>query len=237
MTPLRFVLFALALCAVMLRGAVAAQAPTALIAAVHARENQSGFLLCERVRRQEIKYPGHDEIDEAISSRVVNGTHVVAARLHRFVQSGKDVSAAELAAAQAQIDKKLPTELPYVLPAQSDRLAEFSYDQPVRAGKTIAIAFHSLRRDSDHADGTIYIAAESAQIEKIEYVANIPPKPANTASGTVTFAEVVPGVWELVRDEQHLSGKQFFITGTAEITVTHSHYRKFSSLSAAEKAL
>ena len=169
--------------------------------------------------------------------RLLSGLRVVSVRVKRDVESGKETGAADLAKMQALADKTHFGEFNFLLPTEPSQLGDFTYGDPVVSGKTASISFRSIKRDQNHCDGTISIDTAAMQIIKIGYVPAVMPESAKQGSGTITFGEVLPGIWKMVRDESHYSGQKFFIKGSADIVITQSHYRKFATQAAAEKAI
>jgi hypothetical protein len=56
-------------------------------------------------------------------------------------------------------------------------------------------------------------------------------------SGAMSFAEVLPGTWEMVREEIHYTGKQGPITGTYDQVVSNSRFRRYATFGEAQRAL
>jgi hypothetical protein len=229
--------FTALLSASMLGQAGAADAPDIVVRAVHAREVQPGFIMFERDSRRELKYPGHDDVTDVKSTRIIGGVKVHAAKLRRRIEGDKELSAAELAKLQQQIDKKPASELACIVPASSASLSEFTFEPPKANGDVTSIAFRSTQRDEQHCDGTMTINTAAARIVRIDYVPSVYPQFMTGGSGVMSFAEVLPGTWEMVREEMHYTGKQGPITGTYDLVVSNSRFRRFATLGEAQRAL
>ncbi|HTX58347.1 MAG TPA: hypothetical protein VMH02_01635 [Verrucomicrobiae bacterium] len=184
--------------------------------------------------------PGHHETIVEESGRLRQDGRPIAVRLYSRVTNGKSASAADLAAAQSQLDKQLPAE-DYRLPVTLDALSEYRFAPSASCGGcaagAISIDFTSLVRDADHGDGTAIIDSVTHHIERIAFRPSVLPAHVDDATIVMTFERVLPDLWDLVDTESHYSGHVLFLHGGADITVTDGAYRRFKTLAQARAAL
>ena len=199
-----------------------------------------GIVVADRLRRDRLKYPGHDGIHEAYSARIRAGSKIVAVKLRRVVNDGKDAPPGELAKEQAIIDKGLPFET-----GDEWNLRGLLNGTDFRGALPCAecgpgivfFPFKSAIKDADHGSGTIYVDESSGRIHKLVFTPNSLPKEATSGTTIVVFGNVGAGLWEVTRIENHYAGRRMFITGTFDSIVTLEKYRRAASLEEAHKLL
>jgi hypothetical protein len=183
--------------------------------------------------------PGHDASLDVHAGLLRDGDLVVAVRVYSQVANGTAAFPEDLAKAQAAADKNQPSD-DYLLPLREDTLSDYRI-----AGATcdrcapgeLALAFTSLKRDASHGDGTVVIDPTTHHIVRVDFVPSGLPKYVDRASVTVTFGQVLPGLWDVVEMRQHYQGHVYLIRGDADITTSLTNYRRFASRDEGLKAL
>jgi len=101
----------------------------------------------------------------------------------------------------------------------------------------VTVGFTSLVRDGQHGDGTLVIDEATARVLSIEYDMNRPPDHASNAHVVETYGDAMPGLWTCMRTEETYKGRLGFVGGTATMTYTYDHFRRFTHADAAVAAL
>lgn len=183
--------------------------------------------------------PGHDATLDVNAGLLRDGDLVVAVRVYDQVANGTAASPDDLAKAQAAADKN-PASNDYSLPLREDTLSDYRI-----AGTTcdrcapgeLALAFTSLKRDASHGDGTVVVDPATHHIVRVDFAPSALPKYVDRESLTVTFGQVLPGLWDVEEMHQHYQGHVYLIHGDADITTSLTNYRRFASRDEGLKAL
>jgi hypothetical protein len=220
----------------------ASDIPSDLHAAIQQRETEAaGFTVFDRQRTQSIQFPGHSETKILEISKARHGTEVFDVVVRKMTKNGEAVSADELASFQAVLNKSPILETAYELPIGQDREADFTYTGPQHCADceeaVVQFDFRAKERGENNADGSIFVDTKTHHIVRITYAPVILPKPASQSTCTMQFGAVLPGLWDIVRDEQHFSGRQFFMLGRVDFVSHFEHYRRVKSEAGAREAL
>jgi len=173
--------------------------------------------------------PWHKRSDVVLEV-AADGPDLVRVRVLHFVADGTDQSdqkkaelARQLLAGQAAGG--------FAVPFDGRHAAEYDY-----TAEADTVHFRSLRRDADHGDGTFAVDA-SGHVTGMRYVPNVFPKFVNAGTVTDSRAEVLPGFWASVRDDQEYDGQYLFIKGHASVLTEMTAYRRYPNRAAAEAAV
>jgi len=173
--------------------------------------------------------PLHRHADVVIEA-AADGPNLVKVRILRYFADGSEQSDAT----KRDLERQLLTGQAkggFAVPFDSRHLSE--YDYTAGAG---TVRFLSLRRDAEHGDGSFTVDA-AGHVTGMRYVPDVFPKYVNAGSVTDTRAEVLPGFWASVRNDQEYDGRYLFIKGHASVVTEMSGYRRYSSRAAAEAAV
>jgi len=113
--------------------------------------------------------PAHNQTREVDSLRLHGDGRPIAVHLLAELSDGRAVSADQLSKDQREIDKHPPPE-DYTLPLTSDALPQYRFTtsscNSCPAGSS-AIAFTSLKRDTDHGDGIMVVDTATHHILRL----------------------------------------------------------------------
>jgi hypothetical protein len=141
----------------------------------------------------------------------------------------------KLVAVRAQGGKQAETRdeaEPYVLPLDPETLPEYRFAPAACDGcaqGTLAVAFTSLQRDADHADGAMIVDTKASRIERLSFHPAVLPHGADSGTIDMRFGQVLPDLWDVVTVEEHYTGHVLFMHGWAEIHRADASYRRFAS--------
>jgi len=91
-----------------------------------------------------------------------------------------------------------------------------------------AFAFTSLVHDAQHGHGSVVIDGTTGRVQRLSYTFERPPEHANSAEAVETFGEGLPGLWTCVRVDETYHGKLGPFGGTATMTYTLDHFKRFA---------
>ena len=120
---------------------------------------------------------------------------------------------------------------PYVLPLDPETLPEYRFAPAACddcATGTIAVAFTSLQRDADHADGVMVVDAKASRIERLSFHPAVLPHDADSGTIEMRFGQVLPDLWDVVSVDERYTGHVLFMRGWAEIHRTDASYRRYA---------
>jgi hypothetical protein len=227
--------------AVMILAVAATPAPDAtnLVAAAlqTLATEQRGVVGFRQTYHYEERGPAHDVSREVDEWRVTRDGRLVSVRIEREITNGQAVSNEQLARDQAAADKQLPAE-DYRLPLTPEAVTEYRLEPAsctACAPGSQAVAFTSLRRDGDHADGVMIVDA-TRHIVELRGSPSVLPAHVDNATIVMHFGPVLADLWNVVDDTQHYDGHMLFIHGYAVVRRTYSEYRRFASVEAAQAA-
>ncbi len=173
--------------------------------------------------------PMHEHADVVLEV-AAQGPDLVRVRVLRFLSNGADVSAQK----KRDLERQLLAGQSgggFAVPFDSRHIGEYDY-----AADAGAVRFTSLRRDANHGDGSFTVDA-SGHVTGMRYVPDIFPRFVKSGNVTDTRAEVLPGFWASVRNDQEYDGQYLFIKGHASVVTEMSAYRRYSDRAAAEAAV
>jgi hypothetical protein len=125
-------------------------------------------------------------------------------------------------------------------PVDPHYTADYRFDSAACAECTageVAVAFTSLVHDRQHGSGTMVLDETTGRVHSIAYTYDRPPEHASAADGVETFGEAIPGLWTCLHVQETYHGHLGLIGGTASLTYTLDHFRRFAQLDAALAAL
>lgn len=200
---------------------------------------RAGFTAFHVHLDSEQRGPGHNASLDVQSGLLREGDRIAAVRIYSQAKDGKTLSADDLAKAQAEVDKKLPSD-PYVLPLREDQFSDYKVETAAcdqcPAG-SVELHFTSLKRDAVHGDGTMLVDAASHHIVRIDFVPSAFPKYVDKANVTLTYGRVLPDLWDVVEMRQHYEGHMLMLKGGADVTTSFTNYRRVASLDDGIKTL
>lgn len=167
---------------------------------------------------------------EVVIEAAADGPNLVKVRVLRFLADGTEQSDAK----KRDLGRQLldgQAKGGFAVPFDSRHTAEYAYT--AGAG---TVQFVSLRRDADHGDGAFTVDA-AGHVTGMRYVPDVFPKFVSSGSVTDARAEVLPGFWATVRNDQEYDGQYLFIKGHASVVTEMSGYRRYGSRAAAEAAV
>ncbi len=200
---------------------------------------RAGFVALHQHYAYEEYGPAHHKTLVEDFGRLYKDGTLIAVRIYSKNSNGSVASADDLAKQQSELDKKLPEE-DYQLPLTDAALADYRFDLSLCsecAPGSVAVTFVSLKRDPDHGDGTVVVDEASHHVLSLNFRPSALPKDADSGSIAMTFGQVLPGLWDLVKTESRYTGHVLFMHGGANITQTDGSYRRFGSLDEAKRAL
>ena len=123
----------------------------------------------------------------------------------------------------------------YKLPIEAATIAQYRFAAGTRActscgGAAIAIDFTSLVRDDEHGDGTMWIDAASHRVLAMQFHPSVLPPRADSGQIDVTFAQVLPDLWDVSSVTQHYAGHLMMFHGWGHVEQRQTDYRRFASL-------
>ncbi|MHB8147078.1 MAG: hypothetical protein ACYDGM_07465 [Vulcanimicrobiaceae bacterium] len=150
-------------------------------------------------------------------------------RYTRVVENGKALDADRIAQLETKTDRLLQSgKGTFKQPFDQRYLEDYTYqtDPACACGpNTAAIRFHSLVRDDQHGDGLMRIDRASGRVLDVTYTPDILPAHANSCTTTESFADVLPGVWTIVRIERSYRGHIAFFGGGGDVVETLNHFK------------
>ena len=170
--------------------------------------------------------PLHRRADVVIAA-AADGPDLVRVRVLRYFADGAEQSDAK----KRDLERQLLTGQAkggFAVPFDLRHTAEYEY-----AAEARTVRFRSLRRDADHGDGAFLVDA-SGHVTLMRYVPDVFPKYVSRGTITDTRAEVLPGFWASIRNDQEYDGQYLFIKGHASVVTEMSGYRRYPSRAAAE---
>jgi len=173
--------------------------------------------------------PLHRHADVVIVA-AADGPNLVKVRVLRYLADGAEQSDAK----KRDLERQLLAGQAgggFAVPFDSRHTAD--YDYTADAG---TVRFQSLRRDVDHGDGTFTVDG-AGHVTAMRYVPDVFPKYVRSGTVSDTRAEVLPGFWASVRNDQEYDGQYLFIKGHASVVTEMSGYRRYTSRAAAEAAV
>jgi hypothetical protein len=217
--------------------------PTSVVrAAVQVlKTERQGVIAFHHVYNFQEHGPGHNKTEVNESLRLSNDGQLVAVRILREVSNGNVADAQALAKLQSDADKNPPTD-DYRLPLSDEALQEYRFQVPATpcadcpAGST-AIQFTSVKRDTDHADGTIVIDNASHHVLQLDFQPSVLPAHTDTGVISIRFGRVLPDLWDIVQTHEHYTGHMLFIHGWGDVVETDGEYRRFKTLDEGRQAL
>ena len=99
------------------------------------------------------------------------------------------------------------------------------------------VKFTSLVRDAQHGDGTMVIDKNTGHVQTIEYDMNKPPDHASNGHAVETYGEAISGLWTCTKVEETYDGRVGFVGGTASLSYTLDHFKRFAQSDAALAAI
>lgn len=203
----------------------------------------AGVVASRQIVVSEQKAPGHNEHDEQEMTILQQDRKTLAVRYHRMVSKGKLLTAEELAKQQAEADKRYAGAPPKIstrfsLPQYPEAVADYTFSAPKPcAGCGETIEFTSAVKDERHGHGTMTVDPSTSRISKMEFIPNVPPKPATEARVAYTYGRHDDGSWGAVRIEEHYAGHVLLVSGTLDRTTTVPHVKHFATLEEGRQAL
>ncbi len=173
--------------------------------------------------------PMHEHADVVLEV-AAEGPSLVKVRVLRFLSNGADASEQK----KRELEQKLLAGQSgggFAVPFDSRHTGEYDY-----AAEAGSVRFTSLRRDANHGDGTFTVDA-IGHVTGMRYVPDVFPRYVKSGNVTDMRAEVLPGFWASVRNDQEYDGQYLFIKGHASVLTEMSAYRRYSNRAAAEAAV
>jgi hypothetical protein len=100
-----------------------------------------------------------------------------------------------------------------------------------------AFSFTSVVHDRQHGHGTLIIDNASGRVDQISYTLDRAPDHAASGEVVETFGEALPGLWTCLHVEETYRGHLGPIGGTATMTTTLDHFRRFAQVDTALAAM
>jgi len=173
--------------------------------------------------------PLHRRADVVIEA-AADGPDLVKVRVLRYLADGAEQSDAK----KRDLERQLLAGQAaggFAVPFDSRHVGEYEY---AADGRTVR--FRSLRRDAAHGDGDFTVDA-AGHVTAMRYVPDVFPKYVRSGTVSDARAEVLPGFWASVRNDQEYDGRYLFIKGHASVVTEMSRYRRCISRAAAEAAV
>lgn len=100
-----------------------------------------------------------------------------------------------------------------------------------------AFAFTSMIHDRWHGHGTLVLDRATARVVRISYTMDKPPDHASSADAVETFGEGMPGLWTCTHVDENYHGRMGIIGGTATMSYSLDHFKRFAQLESGLAAL
>ena len=100
-----------------------------------------------------------------------------------------------------------------------------------------AFAFTSMIHDRWHGHGTLVLDRATARVVRISYTLDKPPDHASSADAVETFGEGMPGLWTCTHVDESYHGRLGIVSGTATMSYTLDHFKRFAQLESGLTAL
>ena len=116
-------------------------------------------------------------------------------------------------------------------------LADYQYATVPSASSNsgeIEVHFASLIHDDQHGAGTMRIDEATGHVMELTYTPNAFPDHANSGTVSETFAQVLPGLWAIVRIDRVYGGRVLFVSGHGEVTEVLDHFHHFTNAGTGE---
>ena len=154
-------------------------------------------------------------------------------RYTRVVENGKTLGPAAIEKRDEQINSELARGSGnFKQPFDARFLQDYSYQTGAKCvclPNAVAVRFHSLVRDDSHGDGVMQIDRTSGRVLDVTYTPDVLPAHASSCTTTEAFAEVLPGVWTIVRIERSYQGHVAFFGGGGDVVETLDHFQSVRS--------
>lgn len=154
-------------------------------------------------------------------------------RYTHVVENGKTLGPAAIEKRDEQINSELARGSGnFKQPFDTRFLQDYSYQTDAKCvclPNAVAVRFHSLVRDDAHGDGTMQIDRASGRVLGVTYTPDVLPAHASSCTTTEAFAEVLPGVWTIVRIERSYHGHVAFFGGGGDVVETLDHFKAVRS--------
>ncbi len=173
--------------------------------------------------------PIHEHADVVLEV-AADGPDLVKVRVLRFLSNGKGASEQK----KRDLERQLLAGQSgggFAVPFDGRHTGEYAY-----AADAGSVRFTSLRRDANHGDGSFLVDA-SGHVTGMRYVPDVFPRYVRSGNVTDLRAEVLPGFWASIRNDQEYDGQYLFIKGHASVVTEMSGYRRYSNRAAAEAAV
>jgi hypothetical protein len=180
--------------------------------------------------------------EESDSGQLMRDGSFVKIKYFRIADDGKAFSAQQTAQRDSQTNQDWAVgKIFFKEPYDRRFIGDYTYDPPQACAAcpagTVAIAFASRVKDTQHGSGTMWIALATGRVNRLTYVPNVLPSHATSASVTETTGTALPDVWYVTRIDGTYRGRAFILKGTGAFTGAFDHFRRFATVTQGEAAL
>ncbi len=191
--------------------------------------DENGVASAQYTRTFDVRTAASSRHDQMIFTAVYSSGDLVRIRIMSETLGGKDATAAQLAQTESDYEHPKSTEL-FRAPWDPRYTSEYTYS----VVNPTTIAFTSLISDKAHGSGTFTI---DRQNHVTAYQYKMSANYQYVTSGTVSGerAQVLPGYWALTHEIQQYTGRYGLFPGSATTDIVQASFRRFASLSDAER--
>jgi hypothetical protein len=180
--------------------------------------------------------------EQSDSGLLIDDGVFVAAHYYRVTDDGKAFSASQIRRRDDETNAGWTAgKIFFKEPYDPRFIADYQFTSvapcPDCSSGTIAIAFSSAKHDAQHGAGTMWIETATDRVVKLTYVPYVLPPHATSGSVTETTAEILPGLWYVVRIDETYAGRAFLLHGTGRFTGVFDHFQRFATLAEGETAV
>ncbi|MDQ2873171.1 MAG: hypothetical protein M3R35_08605 [Candidatus Eremiobacteraeota bacterium] len=200
-------------------------------AAELAVRDRQGIVAYRIHRSSELRAGPYHRADDVDIAAAFDGRTLVKIRVLRDVTNGRAANDA----AKTQLEGELQrgqSAAAFAVPFDSRHFGEYRYS----IVDARDVTFASLRHDAQHGDGAL-VFDPSGAVSKMVYSPQVLPRFATSAVITARRAQVLPGFWATIREEERYDGRYAFFRGSGTVTTVEDHFERFNSTAAAISAV
>lgn len=204
--------------------------PSVLRAARLSAGDHSGIVGYRILQRTTIDGGPVQRREEVELATVFDGPTLVKIRVLRHVTNGSVANDADNSALASKLERAAGPD-GFAVPFDRQNLTAYTY-----AVDGAVVRFYGKKIDSAHPNGE-FTVDPAGHVTEMTYAPRELPRYAKRGSITVWRAEVLPGFWASVHETQTYGGSLGFIKGSALVDVRQSHFRRYTTVRAAEAEL
>jgi len=185
--------------------------------------------------------PIHHTEDSDSGQLMSDGTFVKIKYI-RIADDNKAFSAQQIAQRDAQTNQDWSVgKIFFKEPYDKRFIGDYVFDPPQACAAcpagTVAVAFGSGIKDTQHGSGTMWIELANGRVDRLTYIPNVLPSHSTFGTVTETSGWAMPKVWYVTRIDGTYQGRAFLLKGTGTFSGVFDHFQRFSTVTQGEAAL